>query len=160
VVRHLMRRPLRAVMSVAGIAIAVAVLMFGLLFIDVIDQLIVMQFFTIERQHATVTFAQPRSARAVLSLARLPGVLAVEPQRVVAARLRAGHRQRTVAITGVSRTARLKRIVEEDGGVLQPPASGHGNGRSRLRSRPCRSWPARASASRSRGSFATPCRPT
>jgi hypothetical protein len=61
VLRHLVRRPLRAVMSVAGIAIAVAVLMFGLLFIDVIDQLIVMQFFTIERQHATVTFAQPRS---------------------------------------------------------------------------------------------------
>ena len=124
VLRHLVRRPLRAVMSVAGIAIAVAVLMFGLLFIDVIDRLIVMQFFTIERQHATVTFAQPRSARAVLGLTRLPGVLAVEPQRVVAARLRAGYRQRTVAVTGVSRTAHLKRIVEEDGRVLQPPDSG------------------------------------
>ena len=124
ILRHLVRRPLRAVMSVAGIATAVAVLMFGLLFIDVIDQLIVMQFFSIERQHATVTFAQPRSGRAVLGLARLPGVLSVEPQRVVAARLRAGHRQRTVAVTGISRTARLKRIVEEDGAVMQPPASG------------------------------------
>jgi putative ABC transport system permease protein len=111
-------------MSVAGIAIAVAVLMFGLLFINVIDQLIVMQFFSIERQHATVTFAQPRSARAVLGVARLPGVLAVEPQRVVAARLRVGPRQRTVALTGISRTARLKRIVEEDGRVLPPPDSG------------------------------------
>jgi len=124
VLRHLVRRPLRAVMSVAGISVAVAVLMFGLLFIDVIDRLIVMQFFTVERQHATVTFAQPRSARAVLGLARLPGVLDVEPQRSVAARLRAGYRQRTVAVTGISRAARLKRIVEADGRVLQPPASG------------------------------------
>ena len=124
VLRHLVRRPLRAVMSVVGIAIAVAVLMFGLLFIDVIDQLIVMQFYSIERQHATVTFAQPRSARAVLGLARLPGVLTVEPQRVVAARLRVGPRQRTVAVTGISRTARLKRIVEENGRVLSPPDSG------------------------------------
>jgi putative ABC transport system permease protein len=124
ILRHLVRRPLRAVMSLAGIGIAVGVLMFGLLFIDVIDQLIVMQFFSIERQHATVTFTQPRSARAVLGLARLPGVLAVEPQRVVSARLRAGHHQRTVAVTGISRAARLKRIVEDDGRALPPPESG------------------------------------
>lgn len=124
IVRHLVRRPLRAVMSVAGIGIAVAVLMFGLLFIDVIDDLIVMQFFSVERQHATVTFTQPRSARAVLGLARLPGVIAVEPQRAVPVRLRFGHRQRTVVVTGISRTARLKRIVQQDGGVLPPPVEG------------------------------------
>jgi putative ABC transport system permease protein len=124
ILRHLVRRPLRAGMSIVGIAIAVAVLMFGLLFTDVIDQLIVMQFFTIERQHATVTFAQPRSARAVRGLARLPGVLAVEPQRVVPVRLRAGYRHRTVAVIGISPAARLKRIVEADGRVLRPPTSG------------------------------------
>ena len=124
VLRHLARRPLRAVMSTAGIAIAVAVLMFGLIFIDVIDELLVLQFYSIERQDATVTFAQPRSARAVLGLARLPGVLSVEPQRVVAVRLRAGHRERTVPLTGVSRAARLKRVVEAGGRVLDPPISG------------------------------------
>jgi putative ABC transport system permease protein len=124
IVRHLVRRPLRAAMSVMGIATAVAVLMFGLLFIDVIDDLIVRQFFSIERQHATVTFAQPRSARAVFGLTRLPGVIAVEPQRAVPVRLRAGYRQRTVVVTGVSPNARLKRIVEQNGRVLPPPASG------------------------------------
>jgi putative ABC transport system permease protein len=60
----------------------------------------------------------------VLGLARLPGVLSVEPQRVVAVRLRAGHRERTVPLTGISRTARLKRVVEKGGRVLDPPVSG------------------------------------
>ena len=40
-------------------------------------------------------------ARAVHELAHLPGVLAVEPVRMVPARLRAGHRTRQPAITGL-----------------------------------------------------------
>ena len=51
-------------------------------------------------------------------------MLAVEPQRSVAARLRAGHRERTLAITGVAADARLKRIVDRRGRSQPPPPSG------------------------------------
>ena len=50
VLRHILRRPLRAVTSVVGIGLAVAVLMVGLVFSNVIDRIVIMQFSRIERQ--------------------------------------------------------------------------------------------------------------
>jgi len=124
VLRHLMRRPLRALSSVAGIGLAVAVLMVGLVFISVIDRIVAMQFSRIERQDATVVLAEPRSSAAVHALARLPGVLAAEPERTVATRIRAGHHQRAVAVTGISRGSRLHRIVDHEGRDVPAPLSG------------------------------------
>ena len=79
------------------------------------DSLITTQFSVAERQDVSVTFVEPRSAEARHALARLPGVIAVEPQRVVPARIRAGHRHRNIAITGVLPDARLRRIVDGEG---------------------------------------------
>jgi putative ABC transport system permease protein len=124
VLRHLMRRPLRALSSVAGIGLAVAVLMVGLVFISVIDRVVAMQFSRIERQDATVVLAEPRSSTAIHALARLPGVLAAEPERTVAARIRAGHHHRAVAVTGISREARLHQIVDHRGHDVPAPLSG------------------------------------
>jgi putative ABC transport system permease protein len=54
----------------------------------------------------------------------LPGVIAVEPQRTVAVRVRAGHRERYLAITGVPPTPRLKRIVDRNGEPIRLPPGG------------------------------------
>jgi putative ABC transport system permease protein len=51
-------------------------------------------------------------------------VVAVEPQRVVAARIRAGHRHRNIAITGVLPDARLRRIVDSRGRAVSVPPEG------------------------------------
>ena len=51
----------------------------------------------------------------------LPGVMDVEPIRSVPVRLRAGHRSRTLAITGLPETPRLNRIVNRNGRVLSLP---------------------------------------
>jgi putative ABC transport system permease protein len=71
-----------------------------------------------------VSYVQPRSDRARHALARMPGVIAVEPQRVVAVRIRAGHRQRYLAVTGVPPIPRLKRIVNRSGTSVHVPPSG------------------------------------
>ena len=89
--------------------------MVGFVFSDAMDKLIETQFWVAERQDVTVTFVEPRSEAARYALARLPGVIAVEPQRTVAARVRAGHRERYLAITGVPPDPRFKRIVDRDG---------------------------------------------
>ena len=124
VVRNVGRHPLRAGASIVGIALAVAVLMIGVVMADVIDRIIVMQFWVAERQDVTVTFVEPRSADARHALARLPGVLAVEPQRSVPARIRAGHRERYLSITGVAPDARLRQILNRDGRTLRVPPAG------------------------------------
>jgi putative ABC transport system permease protein len=124
VLRNVARRPLRAAASVFGIGFAVAILMVGLVFVDAMEQLIATQFWVVERQDVTVNFVEPRSADVRYALAHLPGVVAVEPQRLVPARIRAGHRERYLAVTGVPPTARLRRVVDHDGRAIRVPPSG------------------------------------
>src|SRR5262249_11041920 len=57
-------------------------------------------------------------------LAHLPGLIGVEPIRAVPVRLRADHRSRTLAITGLPTTPRLNRVVDRDGDPKSLPADG------------------------------------
>ena len=113
ILRNLERQPVRSPMSVVGIAFAVAVLFVGLAFIDVMDVLINR---AVRAGDAAGRDGQLR--RAALAAARvrgvehLPGVMDVEPMRSVPVRLRAGHRSRTLAITGCRESPQLNRIVD------------------------------------------------
>jgi putative ABC transport system permease protein len=124
VLRNIARHPFRAGASIFGISFAVAILMIGFVFNDAIDRLILTQFWEAERQDVTVNFVEPRSDDARHALARLPGVIAVEPQRTVAVRVRAGHRERYLAISGVPPNPRFKRIVDRNGEPVRLPPGG------------------------------------
>jgi putative ABC transport system permease protein len=124
VVRNVSRHPFRAAASIFGISFAVAILMIGFVFSQAIERLILTQFWDAERQDVTVNFVEPRSERARYELARLPGVIAVEPQRTVPVRMHAGHHERYLAVTGIPDTQRLKRIVDREGRPTDLPPSG------------------------------------
>jgi putative ABC transport system permease protein len=124
ILRNLERQPGRTFVSVIGVAFAVAVLFVGLAFIDVMEVLINQQFVVAMRQDATLNFVEPRSGGAAHAVARLPGVIDVEPMRTVPARLRAENRSRTVAITGLPAAPQLNRVVDRDGRALSLPAQG------------------------------------
>ena len=124
ILRNLERQPARTMLSVIGIAFAVAVLVVGLSFIDVLALLMNQQFGQSMRQDATVTFVEPRSQRARHDVEHLPGVMDLEPIRAVPVRLRAGHRTRTLAITGLPATPHLNRVVDRDGGAVSLPPEG------------------------------------
>ncbi len=124
ILRNVERQPMRSTMSVIGIAFAVAVLFVGMAFIDVMNVLLNEQFVMGMRQDALVTFVEPRSPRAMSSVKHLPGVMDIEPVRSVPVRLRAGHRSRTLALTGLPEQPRLNRVVSRSGRVLALPADG------------------------------------
>jgi len=124
ILRNVERQPMRSAMSVVGIAFAVAVLFVGMAFIDVMNVLLNEQFVMGMRQDALVTFVEPRSPRAMFSVTHLPGVMDIEPVRSVPVRLRAGHRSRTLALTGLPEEPRLNRVVSRSGRVLALPADG------------------------------------
>ncbi|HTI36346.1 MAG TPA: FtsX-like permease family protein [Vicinamibacterales bacterium] len=124
ILRNVERQPMRSAMSVIGIAFAVAVLFVGMAFIDVMNVLLNEQFVMGMRQDALVTFVEPRSPRAMFSVKHLPGVMDIEPVRSVPVRLRAGHRSRTLALTGLPGEPRLNRVVSRSGRVLALPADG------------------------------------
>lgn len=124
VLRTLERQPFRAAASVVGIGLAGAVLFVGFVMIDAITMLVDTEFSVRMRQDVTVTFVEPRSGHAVYDLAHLPGVLLVESHRTIAARLRSGHHERTVSITGVTPGATLNRVVDQHGRPHPMPATG------------------------------------
>src|SRR5262245_9923070 len=124
VIRNVARHPLRAAASVFGIGFAVAILMIGFVFNGAIERLIVTQFWEAERQDVTISYVEPHSSTAQYALERLPGVMAVEPQRLVAARIRSGYHDRYLAVSGVSPQQRFKRIVDRDGRAIRMPPAG------------------------------------
>ena len=124
VLRNIVRHPVRAIASIAGIGFAVALLMTGLAMYGSFEELLVTQFSSAERQDVSLTFVAPRSEKARYALKALPGVIAVEAQRSVAVRIRAGHRQRTLSLTGIPDTPRLRLLVDRHGQKISPPQSG------------------------------------
>jgi len=124
ILRNLERHPGRFIVSVIGISFAVTVLFVGLAFVDVMNLLLDEQFGETMRQDATIGLVEPRSSRALTAIARLPGVVDVEPVRRVAARLRVGHRSRTASIAGLAAAPRLNRIVDRRGRAHTLPPEG------------------------------------
>ena len=124
ILRNLERQPGRTLVSIVGTAFAVAILVVGLAFIDVMEVLLDHQFSVAMRQDATVSFVEPRPGRTLFEIARLPGVMDVEPIRAVPVRLRAGHRSRTLAITGLPAAPRLNRVVDRHGAPKPLPPDG------------------------------------
>lgn len=124
ILRNMERRPLRAAFSSLGVAFSVAILVVGMFMFDGIDYMMDLQFRVAQREDLSVTFNEPRSAAARHDLAHLPGVGRVEVFRSVPVRLRAGHRSRTVAITGMEPESRLRRIVTESGDIIKVPPEG------------------------------------
>lgn len=124
ILRNVERQPFRAVASLTGIALATAILVVGLFFLDAMDALKEMQFSYVQRQDVTVTFVEPVSPAALHEIAALPGVEKVEPLRSAPARLRVGHRSRNVSILGLPSAPTLNRIVDRSGRVATLPPEG------------------------------------
>jgi putative ABC transport system permease protein len=124
VLRNLERHPWRAAASLVGIAVAVGIFFFGVLFMNVMTQLADVHFTISQRQDVTVTFVVPVSSGALHELRSLPGVIHAEPVRRVAARIRHGSRSRYLAVTGALANARLERVVTLHGQVVTLPEDG------------------------------------
>jgi putative ABC transport system permease protein len=122
--RNLARRPVRALLSALGMALAVAILVVGFYFVDAIDHLAHIQFRTVQREDVTVLFHDPRPSRARHELERLHGVLRAEPFRVVPARIRHAHASRRVALFGLEPGTELRRIVDASGATSAVPPEG------------------------------------
>ena len=113
IVRNLERRPLKALLSAAGIAFAVAILLVGRYFFDAVDYIKKVQFRTVQREDVTVLLNGPRSSGARDEFKRLPAVLGSEPFREVPVRLRFEHRSRRVTLLGLDPAGQLRRLVDE-----------------------------------------------
>jgi putative ABC transport system permease protein len=113
-VRNIARHPIRASFTVLGMALATAILVVSLFTRDTMEELIDVTYFLADRQDATISFVEKRSRDVVIDVARLPGVIAVEPYREVPVRVRHGSAERRIYISGRPRDADLRRIIDVD----------------------------------------------
>ena len=119
VLRTLERRPGRALVTAVGIGLACGIIVLGRFTLDSIAALADFEFDVRERQAVSISFTEPRPARARYEVGHLPGVLRAEPFRDVAVRLVAGHRSRRTAILGLEPSAELRQVADFDG--RRPP---------------------------------------
>ncbi|MBI3677002.1 MAG: ABC transporter permease [Proteobacteria bacterium] len=110
--RNIARHPARTGFTMLGIALATGILVVSLFTRDTMENLIDVTYFLADRQDATVSFGERRSADVVYQIAHLPGVLAVEPSREVPIRIRHGSVERRVLLTGKLKGADLSRIID------------------------------------------------
>jgi putative ABC transport system permease protein len=114
ILRHIERRPLKSLLTVAGIAASCGITMVSNFQEDAIIHMIDVQYAMSERQDLSVTFTEPAAGSSLFSLAGLPGVEHVEGIRRVPARLRFEHRSYRGSVQGLEPDARLRRILGAD----------------------------------------------
>jgi putative ABC transport system permease protein len=124
VLRQVARWPLRALVASAGIGLAIAVLITSMQWLDAIDHIVDVYFLQAQGQDVTVGFVNVRSADAARGVGRLPGVMATEPIRAVAAKLRVGPRMEREAIQGVAAHQELQRVYDAAGRAVDMPPAG------------------------------------
>lgn len=124
IVRNLERKPLRALFTVLGIAGSVAILISGTFWRDAIDYFMDVQFNRVQPGAIYLGFVEPLDNTVLAEVRRLPGVMYAEVNRVVAVRLRFGHRSYRAPVNGIEPGARLQRAVDSRTGERALPPEG------------------------------------
>ncbi len=124
ILRDLERRPAKALFSVAGIAAACAVIIFGTFFVDAIRRAVDIEFRFARSDDMTVLFSRPVSRSALYEAQSIDGVAYAEPFRSAAVTLRRGNVSYRTQIEGYRPGARLRRLVDADFRVVPIPPEG------------------------------------
>jgi putative ABC transport system permease protein len=123
-VREIGRRPLRFLLSAAGIAMGVAIFIFGRFSWDSFDRLMSQRFLREHREDLIVTLDRRLPERATRELGHLAGVERAEPMRAIGARLHAGHLWRDASLIGLPAGGELRQLLDGDEVPLELPAAG------------------------------------
>jgi putative ABC transport system permease protein len=124
ILRNLERRPLRAAVTIGGIAASVAIVIMGNFFRDSMEVILDTAFTLGMRGDISVWTNDPVEASAARSLARIPGVLQVEPGRRVAVRFINGQYSETAHLQGRAAPPGLQRVIDVTGKIATPPETG------------------------------------
>jgi putative ABC transport system permease protein len=124
ILRQIFRWPVRSLMTSAGVALSLAVLITSMQWLDSIDRIVEIYFHEAQRQDVTVGLVEVQSSVVIGEFERMTGVLAVEPGRVVSAKFRFGVRSHRGAIQGVVSEPNLNLVYDTAGGALKMPPDG------------------------------------
>ncbi len=122
--RNLERKPWQAVFTALGLALAVGIPVVPGAMRDGIEYLLDFQWKLSSRQDVTLSLIEPTSPSVLGDIQHLPGVILAEPFRRVPARLRFGHHDHLISVTGVPTGTQLNRALDQHGNQLPIPPEG------------------------------------
>jgi putative ABC transport system permease protein len=120
IVRNILRSPMRSSLTMFGVAASVGLLVLALQWNDSLDYLGQSYFFHAQHQDATIGLAEPQSETVLHDFEHLPGVLAVEPMRIVRADLSVGPISHRGSLTGLEEDAWLQPIFDDASARVVP----------------------------------------
>ncbi|MGZ5278722.1 MAG: ABC transporter permease, partial [Pseudobdellovibrionaceae bacterium] len=124
IIRSLLFRPLRLFFSVLGIAGALAILINGSFWTDVMDFMMDRQFHEMRREDLSVKLTHPKGINVMTELQRIPGVLMTEGERNVPVRVQFRNMKKEISLLGWSEGAQLSRVLDMKGRVIEPRPGG------------------------------------
>jgi putative ABC transport system permease protein len=124
ILRSIIRWPVRSFLTAAGLGAATSSIIAAGFMGSSLNFIIDQAFNQSYRQDAMILFAQDVPRTALPEVARLPGVLQVEPQQFHSATLRNGPREKRVALEARPADATLSRVIGEDGSAITAPPGG------------------------------------
>ncbi len=124
ILRNIERKPVKALLSLTGIAFACAVMITSGFFHDAVDFMVDVQFRRAQREDMSVTYTEPSSRNTIYELKGLRGVEHAEPFREVPARFRFGHRSYRTVIQGFEPNGRLHFLLDMKLKPVDIPPSG------------------------------------
>jgi putative ABC transport system permease protein len=122
--RNIERRPARAGLTAAALALATGILIVPSALRDGINYVLDYQWDILQRQTVFVSLIEPGPARALFDFQNLPGVILAEPVRSAPVEIRAGNHSRRLGLTGLSADAVLNRVIDEHERRIRLPARG------------------------------------
>ena len=124
ILRQIERRPIRALFSTLGMSLSLSILVFSLFLNDSMSHLLDVQYDETQREDINFSFIEARPYRALEEIKALPGVLAVEPIRNIAALLKFKHYKKRSSVTGLIENADLRRVIDSELKPVKMPKRG------------------------------------
>jgi putative ABC transport system permease protein len=109
--RNLERKPLQAVLTVAGLALATGILIVPSCLRDSVAEILEFQWDVVQRQDISVSLIEPSSSEALAHLRQLPGVVDAESFRNAFVKVHFGRTHRQLGIQGLPATGLHNRVI-------------------------------------------------
>ena len=124
ILRHIERQPLKALLTMLGIAMACGIMVVSGFQEGAIDHMIDIQYGVSQREDMMVRYTEPTSSRSLYSLRELQGVELVESYREVPVRVRFEHRFYRTSMQGIEPGGELMRLLDPDLNIIHLPTHG------------------------------------
>ncbi|HTL68293.1 MAG TPA: ABC transporter permease [Lacunisphaera sp.] len=122
--RNLERRPMQALFTVAGLALATGLLVLPNTFKAGIHEVLDFDWDVNQRQDLNLGLVEPSSARIAHELEHLPGVTSLEPTRATVVRIHFMGRSRQIYLRSLEPNGIHARAVDRAGHEIPPPTDG------------------------------------